>query len=155
MTAALYLLSIAYEEDIFNLFIAKYLIRHFSWEFEREHLSNRLRLEIWKNCWNYSSKHLLQKNNKKNRKHLSTFPAELHEPTHVTCWPTLSLRASSPIWGYREKYTRERHARGDATAGGGEEKGELATISHKISFPPRKPRDIVKRENCHHRHAAN
>ena len=34
-----------------------------------------------------------------------------------------SLRASSPFGGYREKYTRERHARGDATAGGGEEKG--------------------------------
>ena len=32
-----------------------------------------------------------------------------------------SLRASSPFEGYREKYTRERHARGDATAGGGEE----------------------------------
>ena len=27
-----------------------------------------------------------------------------------------SLRASSPFGGYREKYTRERHARGDATA---------------------------------------
>ena len=33
-----------------------------------------------------------------------------------------SLRASSPIWA-SEKYTRERHARGDATAGGGKEKG--------------------------------
>ena len=33
-----------------------------------------------------------------------------------------SLRASSPFGGYHEKYTRERHARGDATAGGGEEK---------------------------------
>ena len=28
-----------------------------------------------------------------------------------------SLRASSPFGGYREKYTRERHARGDATRG--------------------------------------
>ena len=28
-----------------------------------------------------------------------------------------SLRASSPFGGYCEKYTRERHARGDATAG--------------------------------------
>ena len=28
-------------------------------------------------------------------------------------------------------------------------KGELATISHKFSFPPRKPRDSTKRENCH------
>ena len=26
-----------------------------------------------------------------------------------------SLQASSPFGGYREKYTRERHARGDAT----------------------------------------
>ena len=26
----------------------------------------------------------------------------------------ISLRASSPFGGYREKYTRERHARGDA-----------------------------------------
>ena len=30
-----------------------------------------------------------------------------------------SLRASSPFGRYHEKYTRERHARGDATAGGG------------------------------------
>ena len=30
----------------------------------------------------------------------------------------VSLRASSPFGGYREKYTRERHARRDATAGG-------------------------------------
>ena len=30
-----------------------------------------------------------------------------------------SLRASSPFGGYREQYMRERHARGDATAGGG------------------------------------
>ena len=29
---------------------------------------------------------------------------------------TTCLRASSPFGGYREKYTRERHARGDATA---------------------------------------
>ena len=29
-----------------------------------------------------------------------------------------SLRASSPFGGYREKYTRERHAIGDAIAGG-------------------------------------
>ena len=29
----------------------------------------------------------------------------------------ISLRASSPFGGYREKYTRERHARGDATRG--------------------------------------
>ena len=29
-----------------------------------------------------------------------------------------SLRASSPFGGYREKYTRERHATGDAIVGG-------------------------------------
>ena len=39
----------------------------------------------------------------------------------------LSLRASSPFGEYREKYTRERRARGDATAGGGEEKGMVAS----------------------------
>ena len=33
---------------------------------------------------------------------------------HIRYWS--SLRASSPFGGYREKYTRERHARGDATA---------------------------------------
>ena len=44
----------------------------------------------------------------------------------IICPILLSLRASSPFGGYREKYTRERHARGDATAGGGEEKGPLA-----------------------------
>ena len=38
-----------------------------------------------------------------------------------------SLRASSPFGVYREKYTREWHARGDATTGDGGEKGELAT----------------------------
>ena len=38
-----------------------------------------------------------------------------------------SLRASSPFGGYREKYTRERHVRGDATAGGGEEKGRASS----------------------------
>ena len=32
-----------------------------------------------------------------------------------------------------------------AKAGGGAEKRELATITHKFSFPPRKPRDTAKR----------
>ena len=32
------------------------------------------------------------------------------------CSLNSSLRASSPFGGYREKYTRERHARRDATA---------------------------------------
>ena len=44
----------------------------------------------------------------------------------------------------------ERHARGDAKVGGGGEKGELAMISHKFSFPPQKPQDTAKHENCHH-----
>ena len=54
------------------------------------------------------------------------------------------------------KSTRARGTREETRLrGAGKRKGELATISRKISFPPRKPRDIVKRENCHHRHAAN
>ena len=40
-------------------------------------------------------------------------------------------------------------SREDAKAGGGGEKGELATIFRKFSFPPRKPRDTAKRENCY------
>ena len=63
-----------------------------------------------------------------------------------------SLLASTPLGG---KYMHEWHARKDETAGGGGEKGELATLSHKFSFPPRKPQDTAKRENCHHRRAAN
>ena len=109
-----------------------------------------------------------------------------------------SLRASSPFGVYREKYTHEWHARGDATTGDGGEKGELATrpglerslinlyslrskrfqssycvkVSSrpnfldelarkrllrrlKFIFPPRKPRDTAKRENCHLKRAAN
>ena len=66
-----------------------------------------------------------------------------------------SLQASSPFGGYHEKYMREWHATGDAATGGGGEKGELATISHKFSFPLQKPQDSVKCENCHHKHAAN
>ena len=31
----------------------------------------------------------------------------------------------------------------------GQRKGELATISYKFSFPPRKPRDSAKHENGH------
>ena len=54
------------------------------------------------------------------------------------------------------KSTRARGTREETRLwGAGKRKGELATISHKISFPPQKPRDIVKRENCHHRHATN
>ena len=49
-----------------------------------------------------------------------------------------SLRASSAFGGNREKLTHERHVRGDAKAGGVGEKGELATITSKFSFPYRK-----------------
>ena len=37
----------------------------------------------------------------------------------------------------------------------GPRKGELATISYKFSFPPWKPRDSAKRENCHCKRAAD
>ena len=57
-----------------------------------------------------------------------------------------SLQASSAFAGYHEKYMHEWHVRGDASAGGRGEKGELATISHKSSFPLRKPQDSVKCE---------
>ena len=40
-------------------------------------------------------------------------------------------------------------------ASGVPRKGELATISHKFSFPPRKSRDSAKRENCHRKRAAD
>jgi len=66
-----------------------------------------------------------------------------------------SLRANSLFGGYREKWTRERHAKGDAKAGNREEKGELATITHKFSFPTRKSRDTAKRGNCHRKLAAD
>ena len=32
---------------------------------------------------------------------------------------------------------------------GAGKKGELAAIAHKLTFPPRKPQETVKRENCH------
>ena len=37
----------------------------------------------------------------------------------------------------------------------GPRKGELATISHKFSFPPWKPRDSARRENCHRKRAVD
>ena len=37
----------------------------------------------------------------------------------------------------------------------GQRKGELATISHKFSFSPWKPRDSAKRENGHRKRAAD
>ena len=45
--------------------------------------------------------------------------------------------------------------RGEAKAGGGGEKGELAMITHKFSFSPQKSLDIAKRENCHRKCAAD
>ena len=61
-----------------------------------------------------------------------------------------------PILGDIGNSTRARGTReGTRLRGAGKRKGELATVSPKISFPPRKPRDIVKRENCHQRLAAN
>ena len=64
----------------------------------------------------------------------------------------ISLQPASKhsTWG---KVHARVHARKDETAGGGGEKRELATISHEFSFPPRKPRDTAKRENCHHERA--
>ena len=44
------------------------------------------------------------------------------------------------LFGEAKRASRER-------AREGLRKGELVTISHKFSFPPRKPRDSAKREN--------
>ena len=52
------------------------------------------------------------------------------------------------LFGQAKRASRER-------ASEGLRKGELATISHKFSFPPRKPRDSAKRENCHRKRAAD
>ena len=49
-----------------------------------------------------------------------------------------SLRASSPFGGYREKYTRERHARGDATAPRG-----FAARSRVLARLPSLPGHVV------------
>ena len=62
----------------------------------------------------------------------------------------LSLQASS---SFRD-IVKNRRARGDAKAGGLGEKGELATITHKIFNSTREPRDSAKRKNCHHKRAA-
>ena len=45
---------------------------------------------------------------------------------------TYSLRASSPIWASEKRVSRERWSERRSREGQG--KGELATISHKISF---------------------
>ena len=55
-----------------------------------------------------------------------------------------SLRASSPFGDIVKKQASERHARGDAKAGGRGEKGQFAMISHKFSFPLRKPQSATQ-----------
>ena len=62
----------------------------------------------------------------------------------------LSLQASSPF----RDIVKNRRARGDAKAGALGEKGELATITHKIFNSTREPRDSAKRKNCHRKRAA-
>ena len=52
------------------------------------------------------------------------------------------------LFGQAKRASRE-------CASEGPRKGELATISHKFSFPPRKSRDPAKRENCHRKRAAD
>ena len=51
-------------------------------------------------------------------------------------------RKQALLFGRVKQDSRER-------ASEGTRKGELATISQKFSFPPRKPRDSAKRENGH------
>ena len=57
----------------------------------------------------------------------------------VACEQALHYLKESP------EVTREQHAKGDANARGEERKGELATISHKFSFPPRRPSPLGRR----------
>ena len=52
------------------------------------------------------------------------------------------------LFGQAKRASQERASKGLR-------KGELATISYKFSFPPRKPRDSAKRENCHRKRAAD
>ena len=52
------------------------------------------------------------------------------------------------LFGQAKRASRER-------ASEGPRKGELATMPYKFSFPPRKPRDSAKRENCHRKSAAD
>ena len=51
------------------------------------------------------------------------------------------------LFGQAKRASRER-------ASEGARKEELATIPFIFSFPPRKPRDSAKRENCHRKRAA-
>ena len=84
------------------------------------------------------------------------FPEILETLLQWNLYSGYSLQANSALGGNREKLTHERHVRGDTIAGGVREKGELATITSKFSFPSRKkPRDITKRENCHRKRAAD
>ena len=61
---------------------------------------------------------------------------------HVACEQAL-------LFGQAKRASRERASEG------GPRKGELATISHKFSFPPRKPRDSARRENGHRKRTAD
>ena len=51
--------------------------------------------------------------------------------------------------GKSPEVTREQHAKGDASVRCGERSGCLQQSLMKFSFPPRKPQEIAKRENCH------
>ena len=51
--------------------------------------------------------------------------------------------------GKSPEVTREQHAKGDASVRCGERSGCLQQSLIKFSFPPRKPQEIAKRENCH------
>ena len=46
---------------------------------------------------------------------------------------SFSLQARSPFGGYREKYTHERHARGDTKAGG-EGGGEIGNLARRLDI---------------------
>ena len=67
--------------------------------------------------------------------------ADLRKASIIACKQAL-------LFGQAKRASRER-------ASEGPRKGELATISHKFSFPPRKSRDSAKRENCHRKRAAD
>ena len=51
---------------------------------------------------------------------------------------SFSLQARSPFGGYREKYTHERHARGDTKAGGegggGGGGGEIGNLARRLDI---------------------
>ena len=69
--------------------------------------------------------------------------------SYVTCAACFFLACEQALlFGQAKRASRERVSEGPR-------KGELATISHKFSFPPRKPRDSAKRENCHRKSTAD